>query len=178
MPHASTLTRTSPRAGSGTSRSTSSRSPPGLLTWTAFILGILTFSLKASRCGGGRDGCYLNPGDVVVRVTGCGLRTEKTCVNYRGLSPGSFLGREFDLDGTALFVGNFEHLPIHESHEACNQVVGDLVNSSVVGRDVVIEELAAVRDSFLEFRDAVLQLKEVVARLELRIVLRHHEKAA
>ena len=37
MPHASTLMRTCPGAGSGTSRSTSSNGPPAFATCTAFI---------------------------------------------------------------------------------------------------------------------------------------------
>src|SRR4029077_17003859 len=37
MPQASTLMRTWPRAGSGVGRSTTSKFPLGLLTWTAFM---------------------------------------------------------------------------------------------------------------------------------------------
>src|SRR6266850_4844598 len=41
-PHACTLTRTSRGPGCGISRSTISKGPPGRLTWTTRILGILT----------------------------------------------------------------------------------------------------------------------------------------
>src|SRR5260370_6491489 len=45
MPQASTLMRTWLRAGSGMFLSTSSKLPPALATWTAFILGIAASSL-------------------------------------------------------------------------------------------------------------------------------------
>src|SRR5713101_1299190 len=45
MPQASTLIRTWLRAGSGMFLSTSSKLPPALATWTAFILGIAASSL-------------------------------------------------------------------------------------------------------------------------------------
>src|SRR6266567_3002824 len=47
MPHASTLIRTWPRPGSGTGRSTTSKFPPGLLIWTAFIGDL--FRLRRDR---------------------------------------------------------------------------------------------------------------------------------
>src|SRR5437016_14514694 len=41
MPHASTFTRTCPGSGSGMSRSTNSKSPPGLLICAAFIFVLI-----------------------------------------------------------------------------------------------------------------------------------------
>src|SRR5439155_23930596 len=41
MPHASTFTRTCPAPGSGMSRSTNSKSPPGLLICAAFIFVLI-----------------------------------------------------------------------------------------------------------------------------------------
>src|SRR3954454_6643506 len=57
MPQASTFTRTCPGPGSGTSRSTSSNGPFGLVTWTTRILAITPLPLlwprRAHRLGPG-----------------------------------------------------------------------------------------------------------------------------
>src|SRR5260221_13113084 len=50
MPHACTLTRTSRGPGCGISRSTISNGPPGRLTWTTRILGILVLRERPIFC--------------------------------------------------------------------------------------------------------------------------------
>ena len=48
---------------------------------------------------------------------------------------------------------------------------GKLRDPRVVGSNVVVEELAAIRNALLQFRDALLKGKKIPVRLEIRIAL-------
>src|SRR5579863_10212432 len=76
----------------------------------------------------------------------------------------------------AVFLRHFEQVTPLKMHEAGNEYVRELLDTNVIGIDVIVEELAPVGDLFLEVGDAALKLHEIVVGLELRIVLGHGEE--
>src|SRR5712672_1905163 len=88
------------------------------------------------------------------------------------LGASSALTLEFHLDQLAVLLGHFEHSARFQAHEAGHKNLRDLADASVVGINVVIEELAPVSDALFQFADARLQLEKVFVGLELRVILR------
>src|SRR5216684_276595 len=84
--------------------------------------------------------------------------------------------REFHFHLLPLLLARPEHLPRLQFHRPRQEDIGELCDPRVVGGDVVVEKLAAVGDSLLQFGDAILQHQKILVGLELRISLRHHKK--
>src|SRR6266404_4918675 len=75
-----------------------------------------------------------------------------------------------------LLLVNPEHLPRLQFHYPRQEGIGELCDPRVIGVNVVVEKLAAVSDSLLQFGYAILQRQKILVGLELRISFRHHKK--
>src|SRR5260370_25614649 len=75
------------------------------------------------------------------------------------LSPGQC---EFHVHLLPLLIVHPKHLPRLQFHRARQEDIGELCDPRVVGVDVVVEKLAAVGDSLLQFGDAILQCQKIL----------------